>query len=192
MSLHVPMMGINTATKTAIDYFNQGNQLKQEGQFVEAIAAYKAAIDRDASNFWYPYQIGEILLKLDDIEGAITHLQAAIRLNSSFSWSHHFLGEALARKGQIVEAETAFRQAIALDANCSWSYYGLAEILATQEKFQEAINCCCRSIELYPVFHGAHHCLRNLLSRHNQLGQGETWYRQVLATNENSWLHHFL
>ncbi|NJL20578.1 MAG: tetratricopeptide repeat protein [Leptolyngbyaceae cyanobacterium SM1_3_5] len=35
--------------------------------------------------------------------------------------------------------------------------------------------------------------MRNLLGRHGQLEQGEKWYRQLIASNQNSsWLHHFL
>lgn len=187
------MMETYTLKKTATDYFEQGNQLRQAGNLVEAIAAYQAALELDENNCWYFYHVGEILLKLGDLNGAIYYLQTSVRLNAHFSWSHQFLGEALAKMGRTGEAEVAFRQAIALNPTCSWSYYGLAEVLTAENQFQEAIDCCCRSIELYPNFHRPHQCLRSLLDRHGQLEQGAIWYRQLIAQNESSsWLHHFL
>ena len=182
-----------TNLNLATDYFEQGNQLKQEGKLAEAIAAYEAALRNNTDDAFCHYQLGEALLQTGQTEAAIDRLQTSIRLNPNFSWSHHFLGEAWAKLGKLPEAEAAYRQAIALDSQCSWSHYGLGEVLAAQNQLEAAAACCCRSIELNPTFHGPHHCLRQLLNRHGQLERAVGWYRQAITKDPNSsWLHHFL
>jgi Flp pilus assembly protein TadD len=77
-----------------------------------------AQISKDKTNLQaatFDTNSGTRLLKVGDLEGAISQFRAAIRLVPDYAPAHFHLAEALQRKGETVEARQEFQRASELD-----------------------------------------------------------------------------
>jgi len=77
-----------------------------------------AQISKDKTNLQaatFDTNSGKRLLKVGDLEGAISQFRAAINLAPSYAPAHFHLAEALQRKGETVESKQEFQRAAELD-----------------------------------------------------------------------------
>lgn len=159
-------MNIN---ETVALYLNNGNQLLEEGNLEEAIAAYRRAIELNPDLSWSHHNLGEALAKLGKLEEAIAAFRRAIELNPDFSWSYHHLGDALDRQQQWEKAVVAFRRAIELNPEHFGSYVGLGQSLAKLGQLDEAIAAYRRASELNPEADWIQYRLGDVLQQRTQL-----------------------
>ena len=171
--------------ETATIYLNNGNQLLEEGNLEEAIAAYRSAIELDPNLYVSHQKLGEALAKLGQFEEAITAYRHAIELKPDFSWSYHHLGDALDRQQQWEEAVAAFRKAIELDADHFGSYCGLGQSLVKLGRLDEAIAAYRRASELELGADWIQYRLGEVLQQRTQLDlEGAiASYRRALELN---------
>ena len=155
--------------ETATIYLNNGNQLLEEGNLEEAIAAYRRAIELNPDLSWSHHNLGESLAKLGQFDEAIAAFRRSIELNPDFSWSYHHLGDALDRQEQWEEAVAAFRKAIELDADHFGSYCGLGESLVKLGRLDEAIVAYEQAIKLNPDADWIHYSLGEVRQQRTQL-----------------------
>jgi eukaryotic-like serine/threonine-protein kinase len=95
-----------------------GYALQAKGQWDEAIASYKKAIELNMNSPRAHFYLGVILFdQKRDYDGAIACFRKAIELNPKAAIAHNNLGSALAIKGQFDEAIDCFKKAIELDPN---------------------------------------------------------------------------
>ena len=115
--------------ETATIYLNNGNQLLEEGNLEEAIAAYRSAIELNPDLSWSHHNLGQALAKLGKLDEAISAYQRAIELNPDDveAYRHilkiqpdHWevclqLGTALSKQGDLEGAIACYRRAIEFD-----------------------------------------------------------------------------
>jgi tetratricopeptide (TPR) repeat protein len=130
------------------DYHDLGNSLQESGQFDEAVAAYKKAIELNPNFSWSYHSLGDILLKLEKWEEAVAAYKKAVELNPDFSWSYHNLGDALLKLRQWEEAAVAYRCEIALNSDFAWSFCNLGDALTKLKQWDEAIATYLKAIEI--------------------------------------------
>ncbi|MEG4054325.1 MULTISPECIES: tetratricopeptide repeat protein [unclassified Microcoleus] len=157
------------ATKTAVDYLDEGDRLVESGNLEEAIAAYRRAIELNPDHSWSHHNVGEALGKLGQFEEAIASYRRAIELNPDFSWSYHHLGDALERRQQWEEAVVVFRKAIELNADHFGSYVGLGKSLEKLGQLDEAIAAYRRASEINPEADWIQYRLGEVLQQRTQL-----------------------
>jgi len=155
--------------ETAAIYLNNGNQLLEEGNLQEEIAAFRRAIELNPDLSWSHHNLGEALAKLGQFDEAIASYRRAIQLNPDFSWSYHHLGDALDRQQQWEEAVAAFGKAIELDADHFGSYCGLGQSLVKLGRLDEAIVAYEQAIKLNPDEGWIHYSLGEVLQQRTQL-----------------------
>jgi tetratricopeptide (TPR) repeat protein len=155
--------------EVATQYFNEGNQLLEEGKLEEAIAIFRRAIEVSPDISWCHQNLGEALAKLGQLEEAIAAFRRAIKLNPDFSWSYHHLGDALDRQQQWEEAVVAFRRAIELNPEHFGSYCGLGQGLVNLGQLDEAIAAYRRASELEPAVDWIQYRLGEVLQQRTQL-----------------------
>lgn len=155
--------------EVATQYFNEGNQLLEEGKLEEAIAIFRRAIEVSPDISWCHQNLGEALAKLGQLEEAIAAFGRAIELNPDFSWSYHHLGDALDRQQQWEEAVVAFRRAIELNPEHFGSYCGLGQGLVKLDRLDEAIAAYRQACDLNPDVDWIHHSLGNALRQRTEL-----------------------
>ncbi|MEL7225286.1 MAG: tetratricopeptide repeat protein [Cyanobacteria bacterium J06576_12] len=80
--------GITIEAQTrALRAHQQGNELKEEGRWEEAIAYYQEAIRLMPEFSWAHHSLGDCHKRLGNAQGAITAYGKAIALNPGFVWS---------------------------------------------------------------------------------------------------------
>jgi tetratricopeptide (TPR) repeat protein len=94
------------------NYFQKGNQLKQDNQLDQAITAYQQAISQNSNFYCYYHNLGEVFEKKGKLDQAITHYRRATELNPSSACSHNKLGEVLAKSGKWWLAIKAYQEAL--------------------------------------------------------------------------------
>ncbi|MFM6401387.1 tetratricopeptide repeat protein, partial [Planktothrix sp.] len=75
--------------------FQKGIELKRQGKFEEAIAAYRRSIETNPGFSWTYYMLGETLAELGRLEEAVSSYKKAIALNSEPDCFHSKLEQAL-------------------------------------------------------------------------------------------------
>jgi len=175
---------MNTNGTVAL-YLSNGDQLLEEGNLEEAIAAYRRAIELNPDHSWSHHNLGEALAKLGQLEEAIAAYHRAIELNPDFSWSYHHLGDALDRQQHWEEAVVAFRRAIELNPEHFGSYCGLGQGLLNLGQLDEAIVAYRRASELEPAADWIQYRLGEVLQQRTQLDleRAIASYRRALELN---------
>ncbi len=173
----------------------RGEELRQQGNWEEAAAAYREAIALNPEFSWSHHNLGNVLLELEDWTGAAEALQRAVELNPEFAWSHYSLGMAFAGQQRWAAARGAYRQAQTLDpemepvgAKLSESleqlirenprdvalYQELAEERIRRGKFEEAIASYQMALQIQPGDRASALMLAQLLAPRDST-QAEAW-----------------
>ncbi|MCB8779050.1 tetratricopeptide repeat protein [Planktothrix agardhii 1032] len=97
-------------------YFQTANELKQKGQFSEALAYYYQAIEKKPKFHLYHHHLGETLVKLGRFEEAIASFQQAIDISPNGS-SYYGMAQSYTQLGNIDRANLAYYRAIELNPN---------------------------------------------------------------------------
>ena len=79
---------------TAEDYFNRGNQFRQEGNLEQAIADYTSAVKADSKHAKAYYNRGNCYSKLNQIDEAIADYKKAVEINPKYTEAYYNLGNA--------------------------------------------------------------------------------------------------
>ena len=130
------------------EYHNLANSLQESGNFEEAVAAYKQAVELNPDFSWSHHNLGDVLLKLERWEESVTAYIKAVELNPNFSWSYHNLGDALLKLEQWEEAVAAYRSEIALNSDFAWSFGNLGDALIKLKYWDEAIAAYLKAIKI--------------------------------------------
>ncbi len=113
-------------------YFSTANQLKQKGQFSEAVTYYYQAIEQNPKFQLYHHNLGETLAKLGRFEEAIASFQRAIDISPNGS-SYYSMAQAYTQLCNIDGANLGYYRAIELNPNWGviWvKQVGLDRVLA--------------------------------------------------------------
>jgi eukaryotic-like serine/threonine-protein kinase len=102
-----------------------------EGFFRRAIAASDRFVPARV-------ELGEMLLRTGDFDGAAQELNVALRLDSNSAGAHYGLGLIHLQKGEIEAATDEFRKTLALRPDFVEAKKSLAEALMFQSKWTEA------------------------------------------------------
>ncbi len=90
-------------TPGAKDY-KDGEMLRKQKKYAEALEAYNRAIDKEGNNYKYFYKKGVVLVKLNNNNDAIKAFQKAIELNSGFSAGYVSIAQIYIRDRKFADA----------------------------------------------------------------------------------------
>jgi len=153
-------LGIRTCSAFSLQgYYLIGQILIDHGRLADAADALRSALmQEDQENKSVEpelhYQLGVILKKLSDTEGASKHFARAIELlkaelakngNSALIFSR--LGQVEAAKGDMKEAALSFEQALKLDPDNISHHRAVVQALAAHGRFEDAIQRLNSSIQ---------------------------------------------
>jgi tetratricopeptide (TPR) repeat protein len=115
------------------NYFQTANELKQKGQFSEALAYYYQAIEQNPKFYLYHHNLGETLVKLGRVEEAIASFQQAIDISPNGS-SYYSMAKSYTQLGKTDQGNLAYYRAIEL--NPHWGV-----VLVKQGGLDRVIAC---------------------------------------------------
>ena len=131
---------------------------------------------RDAQNLhpgdcWLDSELGYVLYKRGDHEGAVRFYTAALAGHPSSVGAHNNLGTALAARNKLDEAIACYRKAIELGPKNAKSHYNLGNTLQGMGNLEGAIAEYRTAIEVNPTYALAHWRLGEGLAAQNKLDQ---------------------
>ena len=131
--------------------FDKGQAFFKQERWDEALAAYRAAVEKDPemSDAWYSIGVAEVKKNGGQpCEAAHDPFERCVELDPRNASAHCALGNVLliVRKDDV-RAEEHYRAATRLDRNCAPAQGGLADILHTRGDLDGAIRAMRDCVE---------------------------------------------
>ena len=141
-----------TPLNDAVDWYNKGVVLHDQGKYDEAIQAYNKAIEIDPQYAHAWDNKGAALGAQGKYNEAIQAYDKAIEINPQYAdaWSNK--GVVLDDLGKYDETLKACNEAIRLDPYSADSWYNKGNALKAQKKYDEAIQAYNKAIEIDPQY----------------------------------------
>jgi Flp pilus assembly protein TadD len=136
----------------------------------------------DPSDARAHYNLGIVLERAGDAEGAITHYEQAIRIKPDFAMPHFDLAIALQRAGKVMDAIEEYEQVLRLKPGLAEpeAHNDLGNALERTGKFEEAIAHYERALWMKPDYAEAHNGLGTALYQTSRREEAIAHYEQAL------------
>ena len=108
---------------SAQEYFERGQHLYQQGDYAGAVAAYRRAIDLDATHTTYFCELARAYLRLNQPEQALNAARDAISIKPQLPYPHFLLGYIHYTQGRCEDALTEYHRALDLEETGADIYY---------------------------------------------------------------------
>ena len=126
-----PPLFIPTPTSTLAPetYVADAESLAADGKYIQAIEAYKGAIQADPGNAANYVNLAKIQIYSQQYKDAQTSAENALLLNTNNPLAHAIRGWALSFQNEYQLAEAAIKRALELDTNNAMAHAFYAELL---------------------------------------------------------------
>ncbi len=129
-----------------------GSQFYEEGNYKEAEAAFRRAVERNPENVDANYGLALSLLRLDEIDEAIVLLEKVQQENPRLIEVYLALGESYFLKQETDKALSCFNQALEIEPDNAEVFYNIGIIHYQNGRMDEAIQNFLSSKSLDPQF----------------------------------------
>ena len=138
--------------------------LETQGQFAEAAAEYRKAIEKNPAALNLHYRLGRALLLQshapENLALARKEFEAELAMNPNDSVAEYQIAQILQTQGNAEAAAVKFERAIALRPDdCPEAMIAVAKLRAARKQFPEAIALLEQAVKLQPANEGAHYAL---------------------------------
>jgi tetratricopeptide (TPR) repeat protein len=149
-------------------HYNLGQIYEEQGNYKEAIAAYKRAVtlkvdesmgEQPESILSAYYNLANVYAITNDHAQAIATFQEVIRRLPKVATTHYNVGLSQAALGKHREAVNSFNEAIRLKPDYSEAYYNLGVAHSKLEEYPQAIAAFKKALEINPDYAQAHYNL---------------------------------
>src|SRR5215468_1476495 len=124
-------MSQSKSSKTAIAYYNRGNESYQKREYSRAIADFTFAITFDPGFVWAYNNRGNARLEVRDVEGAIDDFSRALELDPRFASAYANRGRARDARGDHSGALEDLYHAAELDPRGPIIFFNRAGVWKT-------------------------------------------------------------
>lgn len=154
----------NNDAFVAGDYNNYGDALYSQGQYQQALVAYKYAINLNDKYADAYNGLGRTLLELKQNDKALGCFYQAIQCDPKHSAAHYNMGMSFSIQGEFDKAATSYQNAISLNpedntANYAVAYFNMGGALYMRGNFDEAIIAYQKAIKLVSDYQDAYAAL---------------------------------
>jgi predicted O-linked N-acetylglucosamine transferase (SPINDLY family) len=136
---------------------NLGNAYAAVGQWQDAEASYRRALDRKRDYAEAHYNLGSALMEQGKLEEAASAYRQALTLRPNHAQTYLNLSNALQAQGKLEEAAEACQRALAAKPDLASAHNNLGNILIAQNRLEAALAAYSRALELQPDLAQAHH-----------------------------------
>ncbi|MEG5080507.1 tetratricopeptide repeat protein [Microcoleus sp. AT8-B4] len=171
--------------------FNQGNILKAQGRFAEAIAYFKNALVLQPNSIETATNLAVTLHQTGDLAEAATYYQRASEIDPNCAQSHNNLGILLQDQGNIMAAISCFQKAIALNPVYVKALNNLGAILQQQGELPSAIACFHQALSVNSNYVPALVNLGAAMQTQSQLDEAQRLYERAIEAEPNNPAGHY-
>ncbi|AFY64842.1 glycosyl transferase family 9 [Geitlerinema sp. PCC 7407] len=169
---------------TAAEALNaQGIAAQNAGDWQQAIAAYRQAIDLQPDFAQAHYNLGTALQAQKRDDEALAAYQRAIALDPGLADAYNNLGNLYRSRRDIPQAIAAYRQAIDLQPQAAIYHSNLGSILQQADQYEGAIAHYQQAIDLDPQLSVARYNLGNAYYDLGEFDRAIALYQQVLRAD---------
>jgi len=129
------------------------------------------------------YNYGITVLKLGQVDEAITNFQQAIRIKPNYWEAHNNLGSALLQKGRVDEAIDQYQVALQINPDCEEACYSLGNALLQKGRVDEAVVQYEKALQINPDDADTCYGLGNALLQKGQVDEAIAQYQKSLQIN---------
>ena len=147
---------------SAPNHVELGWSLFQKGQYNDALAEYKKAIDLDDKNYRAIYYSGLAYRQVEKYDLAISSLQKALEIAPKSFEAHYDLGLLYQHNGKFEQALQEFKLAYKLNPGSTEIIYNLGQVYEKMGKIDEAKYHYQSALEFDPKFTKAKEALNRL------------------------------
>ncbi len=166
---------IENTKNSFIAYNGLGEAFFQQGQFENALAAYRAS-DKSVGID----TVGNTELQQGRIQDAALHFRAAVRIDPGFADAHNNLGYALYWLGQVDQAISEYQEALRLDPALVQAHDNLGGAFFSQGRLDEAITQFREALRLNPSDPKVHNNLGGALFAHGKADDAIAEFQDAL------------
>jgi len=127
--------------------------------------------------------LGNAILKQDELGEAIKHFRQALRINPASVEAHTNLGNAMFKRGELGEAIKHYREALRINPAYAKAHNNLGNAMFKRGELGEAIKHYQEALRIDPAYADAHNNLGNAKVKRGELGEAIKHYRQALRIN---------
>jgi tetratricopeptide (TPR) repeat protein len=117
---------------------------------VEAVAAYKRALQLNPELADTHYNLGGLLTELGQLDDAVKCFNEALKINPADKNAYQGLGRVKNEQGNLDEAVSAYRKAIAIDPDNEEFFEELGKTFSEHAEIEKAVSAYRRAIEINP------------------------------------------
>lgn len=133
-------------------YYELGHLYLKNNEILNAISAFKLAVEEDKTNAFFHNALGYALFRAGQYEEAEDHYLLAINLNPEPEWTSTVCRAAAMIYSDIKKnnekAIRMYKQSLSLNPNCAESYTSLGDIYFEEADYDLALSNYSKSIEL--------------------------------------------
>lgn len=138
------------STNDGIDWFQQGETLRHQDQFQQALTAYNQAIAENPHHFEANLYRCRVLRILDQMSEALASCDRALVINSNSDLAWESRAWVLRGLGRYSEAIQATDRALAINRRAYWSWIERSVSLRNLGKYQQALEAAEKAIAINP------------------------------------------
>ncbi len=164
----------------AIEYYEEGKILQQQGRLSDAELAYKEAIIINQDYYQAHNNLGSVFLNQELFKEAYDAYSKAHKLLPNHPMLLNNLGNALELQGEIEQAIGWYNKAITQDPAYVASHINLGHALGGLGRYEEAVSAYKYAIKTNPGFSQAYYYLGRLLVKLNELDEAVINFKKVI------------
>jgi len=166
--------------KKAVEYYDEGKTLQQQGKLSAAELAYQEAININQDYYEAHNNLGSVFLNQGRFKEAYDAYCNAQKLLPNHPMLINNVGNALELQGEFEQAIGWYSTAINKDPSYMPSHINLGNTLGRLERFEEAVSTYKYAIETNPGFSQAYYYLGRLLVELNELDEAVINFKKVI------------
>jgi tetratricopeptide (TPR) repeat protein len=128
------------SSKSATDYYNEGERFLDDKKYTEAFTAFKSAVTKNSSYKEALYQAGWCANELEKFDDAIYYLQRAKNLDASNQKIYFELGYAYKHLNKTEDAIVNFKKTLQLSPDYEEASLNIASIYYDKADYENALT----------------------------------------------------
>ena len=161
-------------------YVRAGNAFRDGGEFGNAVAQYRKALELSPGNVEALVNLGSTLSDMNELQEAVACLGKALEKSPANAVAFYNLGVINAKRGDFDEAIRCCGEAVKLDPASANAQSNLAIFLLEKGRLDEALGHLSEAIRLDPKKDNAHFALGRIMVRKGQLAEAARCYAEAL------------
>lgn len=168
---------------TAEDYFNRGNQYRQQGNLDQAISDYTHAIRVNSKHTKAYYNRANAYSKQEKLFEAIADYKKATEINPQYTEAYYNMGNAYEKQGKREEGIASYTKAIKSNPKYAAAYCNRGNIYQTQGNLKQALDDYNKAVEINPNFAGVYSNRGNVYQAQGNVKQAIADYNKAIELN---------